>query len=401
MKIPHRGEIPILRSSEEELRQLGAALTAREIAQQPELWAETLASYRKERTRINQFLDDIKQRHGRVRVLLAGAGSSAYVGETALPFVKLAGDEEAFEFQITPTTSIVSNPASYLKRDVPTLLISFARSGNSPESVATVKLARQLVQDLYQIIITCAPDGDLARQAAADERSLLWLMPERSLDQGFAMTGSFTCMVLATLLLFDRRPLAEKERYVGQIFALGQSVIDREDEIAALAGLDFQRIIYLGSGPLGGIAREVQLKILELTAGKIATAFDTSLGFRHGPKSFVDEQSLVFVLVSNDPYTRQYDLDILRELHDDAIARTVCGVLVEQGAAPAARTFGFPSEYAAVPDGYLALPFTVFGQILALHTAVKLGNRPDTPSPSGTVNRVVKGVTIHRFAEHG
>ncbi len=385
----------------EELKRLGAALTAREIAQQPELWAETFAMYRREQARFEGFLQTIRERHGRVQVLFAGAGSSAYVGETVLPFVKRHGDEHAFEFQVTPTTSLVADPTSYLRADQPTLLVSFARSGNSPESVATVHLAKQLVPDLYQLIITCAPDGNLARQAAGDERSLLWLMPERSNDQAFAMTGSFTCMTLATLLLFDRRPLAEKERYVGQICALGRTIIEREAEIAALAGLDFGRIVYLGSGPLAGIAREVQLKILELTAGRIATLFDTSLGFRHGPKSFVDERTLVFVLVSNDPYTRQYDLDMLRELHDDGIARLACGVLADDGDGPAAPTFGFPAAYAALPDGYLALPFALFGQILALHTAVKLGNTPDTPNPRGTVNRVVKGVTIHEFPQHG
>lgn len=383
----------------EELQRVGAAVTAREIAQQPELWAETFASYRQQHERFTQFLNAITQKHGRVRVLFAGAGSSAYVGDAALPFVALTGDQAAFAFHATPTTSIVANPTSYLRHDEPTLLVSFARSGNSPESTATVDLARQLVKDLYEIAITCAPDGNLARQARGNERSLLWLMPERSNDQGFAMTGSFTCMLLATLLLFDRRPLAEKERYVSQICAMGRDVIAREEEIRALAGLDFQRIIYLGSGPLAGVAREVQLKVLELTAGKIATLCDTSLGFRHGPKSFVDEQSLVFVLVSNDPYTRQYDLDMLREVHDDGIARLACGVLVRQEATLPMKVFAFPQEYAALPDGYLTVPFTLFGQILALHTAVKLGNKPDTPSPTGTVNRVVKGVTIHRFPE--
>jgi len=387
----------ILRAPTAELEALGAAVTAREIAQQPDLWAQTVASYRKEESRIQAFLQAVTARHGRVRVLLAGAGSSAYVGETALPFVKLTGDEGVFEFQATPTTSIVANPTSYLRRDLPTVLVNFARSGNSPESVAAADLARQLVRDLYQITITCAPEGRLARQAADDARSLLWLMPEQSNDQAFAMTGSFTCMTLATLLLFDRRPLAEKERIVSRVCAMGQEVIGREEEIAALAALDFQRIIYLGSGPLAGIAREVQLKILELTAGRIATAFDTPLGFRHGPKSFVDGRSLVFVLVANDPYTRRYDVDMLRELHEDGIARLVCGVMVAHGDQVGERTFGFAEENSDVPDGYLALPFTLFGQVMALDTAVKVGNRPDTPSPTGTVNRVVRGVTIHPF----
>ena len=70
----------------------------------------------------------------------------------------------------------------------------------------------------------------------------------------------------------------------------------------------------LGSGPFVGLAHEAQLKILELAAGINATSWDSSMGYRHGPKSFVDEHTLVFDFVSNNPYTRQYDLDILDEI---------------------------------------------------------------------------------------
>ncbi|EHI70584.1 hypothetical protein STRIC_0053 [Streptococcus ictaluri 707-05] len=36
-------------------------------------------------------------------------------------------------------------------------------------------------------------------------------------------------------------------------------------------------------------------------------------------------------------------------------------------------------------------------QSLALFLAVKVQNFPDTPSRTGTVNRVVKGVSIHPY----
>ncbi|QII83168.1 hypothetical protein G7057_07900 [Jeotgalibaca arthritidis] len=153
--------------------------------------------------------------------------------------------------------------------------------------------------------------------------------------------------------------------------------------------------MYLASGPLAGIAREVQLKILELTAGKVATAFDTSLGFRHGPKSFVDEKSLAFLFVSNDPYTRQYDLDMLEELYGDQIANTVYSIEVTQENGFSGQAFRFDERYSNLPDVYLALPYTVFGQVVSMLTALKVENKPDTPSPTCTVNRVVKGVIIH------
>lgn len=378
-----------------ELLELGAEITTREIRQQPELWQETWEMYQKNQKRIIDFLAEIKATHDRVRVIFTGAGTSAYVGEVLLPYLKVSGDEGAFEFQAVPTTSIVANPKSYYKGDQPTLLVSFARSGNSPESLATVALGQQLVTDFYQITITCAKEGKLAQKAQGDQTNLLLLMPERSNDDGFAMTGSFSCMTLTSLLIFDETNQQKKADYVKQIIEMAEGVLSREGEMAELIQRDYERVIYLGSGPLAGLAREVQLKILELTAGKIATLFDSSLGFRHGPKSFVNDKTLVFLFVSNDDYTRQYDIDMLNELNADRIAASVTGISVKKEVNFEGDSFTFDTSFANLPDGYLALAFALFGQTISLLTAVKVGNRPDTPSPTGTVNRVVQGVTIH------
>ncbi|MDK6646268.1 SIS domain-containing protein, partial [Actinotignum timonense] len=80
------------------------------------------------------------------------------------------------------TTDIVANPLAYLHKEVTTILVSFARSGNSPESVAAVDLAKDIVEELYQITITCAEEGKLAQQAHGDERNLLLLQPAPSND---------------------------------------------------------------------------------------------------------------------------------------------------------------------------------------------------------------------------
>jgi tagatose-6-phosphate ketose/aldose isomerase len=383
--------------SQEKLAPLGAANTTAEIKQQPDLWAETFALYKDKSREIEEFLFKLSTKYSRIRVIFTGAGTSAYVGDTVTPYLKEKVDEKQWEMLSIPTTTLVSNPYQFLKADIPTLLVSFARSGNSPESVAAVQLAGQIVSELYQITITCAKEGQLAKRAAGDENNLLLLMPEKSNDQGFAMTGSYTCMALTALLVFDSLSIEEKLTIVKMIHQMGESVIQREEIIQAIIKHDFDRIIYLGSGCLEGLAREAQLKILELTAGKVVTAFDSTLGFRHGPKSFVNEKSLVFVFVSNHPYTRQYDLDMLKEMQQDNIATYICAIEVEGNTKYDGNTFGFGSEAQFVPDAYLALPFVMIGQTISLLASVKVGNTPDTPSPTGTVNRVVKGVTIYEY----
>lgn len=385
--------------SQKKLVPLGAAITTAEIKQQPDLWEEAFSLFTEKSREIEEFLLKLSTKHGRVRVIFTGAGTSAYVGNTVTPYLKAKVDEKQWELLSIPTTDLVSNPYQFLKADFPTLLVSFARSGNSPESVAAVQLAEQIITDLYQLTITCSKDGQLAKLANGDEKNFLLLMPEKSNDQGFAMTGSYTCMALTALLVFDSISIEEKSSIVKTIRQMGESVIQREEVIQEIINHDFDRIIYLGSGSLEGLAREAQLKILELTAGKIVTAFDSPLGFRHGPKSFVNEKSLVFVFVSNHPYTRQYDLDMLKEMQQDNIASDICAIEVDGDTNYDGNKFGFGSEAQSIPDAYLALPFVMIGQTISLLASIKVGNTPDTPSPTGTVNRVVKGVTIYEYSK--
>lgn len=389
----------MFKKSVAELETLGAEITTREIRQQPELWLETLTLFEAQEATVQRFLAKIlSQTNEKIRVVFTGAGTSQYVGDTLVPYLTAKGNER-FIFESMATTNIVASPKDYLHPNDPTILVSFARSGNSPESVATVEIAEQVIDQLFQITITCAKTGLLAQKASQDEHNLLLLQPERANDAGFAMTGSFSCMLLTALLIFDETAMPQKADFVHQCAKLGQEVIDREAEIAQIVAKDFDRIVYLGSGSLASLTRESQLKILELTAGKIATVFDSSMGFRHGPKSFVDAKTLVFIYQSNDQYTRQYDQDILTEVVADGIAQATIAISQKTNAELPADSFVFTTVADLLPEGYLALPFQMIAQTVALLTAVKVGNTPDTPSKTGTVNRVVKGVTIHPYEE--
>lgn len=382
--------------SHTELEKLDAQFTTQEIKQQPELWAETFDIYTDHKEEITHFLEDIAAKHDRIHVILTGAGTSAYVGDTALPYLKEQAENEQWQFESIPTTNLVSNPYQFFHKDFPTVLVSFARSGNSPESVATVDLAEQLVDELYKIDITCAPDGELAKRAEKDERTLLLLMPERANDKGFAMTGSFSTMLLMTTLVFSHETDETLKGYVDEIVKLGQDVIKREDDVVSYIKDGFSRIIYLGSGPFTGLTHEAQLKVLELTAGDKATQFESSMGFRHGPKSFLNDDTIIFLFVSNHPYTRQYDLDMLREMQADGIAKHIVALQASQEENYEGENFTL-SGGSALPDIFLSFPYVLFAQALALNTSVQVNNKPDHPSPTGTVNRVVKGVIIHPF----
>lgn len=152
---------------------------------------------------------------------------------------------------------------------------------------------------------------------------------------------------------------------------------------------------------MAGATREAQLKILELTAGKVATIFDSSMGFRHGPKSFLNSKTLVVGFVSNQPYTRNYDLDILEEIKEDRVTANVIAIAQPGTVDFSGMTVLLEDSVSKLPDAYLALAMIMTAQIIALYTSIKVANKPDTPSPTGTVNRVVKGVIIHKYETEG
>ena len=379
----------------DQLNEMGAFNTTVEIKQQPELWLDTLNIYKENLEAVESFLADARAMgEGRLSVVFTGAGTSDYVGDTCAPYLRHAGDTTLYDFKPIATTDIVSAPRDFLNPDEPTVVVSFARSGNSPESLAAVQVAKTFVKNVKFINITCAPEGRLAVESEGDADQLTLLIP-RANDKGFAMTGSYSCMTLLSTLIFDTAPLEQKTAWVEAMAKLGEDVIAREGEIAEFLSGDFNRVTYLGSGSFGGLAQEAQLKILELAHGLVATSYDTSMGYRHGPKSFVDDKTLVFVFVNNDEYTRQYDLDILNEINGDQIAAKT--IAIQQDGATKFDGASFTLAGEALPEAYLALPFVMVGQVVSLLNSVRVGNTPDTPSPSGTVNRVVKGVTIHPF----
>ena len=380
----------MFKSSQEELKALGAHITTAEIKQQPELWESTFGIYQENLSAIKAFVERARNlgEGRRTHVVFTGAGTSAYVGDTITPYLRSHGEKSSFEFTSVATTDIVSDPYGSLDPDNPTVLVSFARSGNSPESLAAVNIARQIVKNLLLINITCAPEGKLAIESSDKDDTLLLLIPGAN-DQGIAMTGSYSCMMLLATLLFDSAEDQQKKNWISDAAQLGKQVIEREEEIAEWLKSD------LGSGPFVGLAHEAQLKILELAAGINATSWDSSMGYRHGPKSFVDGHTLVFDFVSNNSYTRQYDLDILDEIKGDQIAALTIGIEQEGATNFTGRAFSLPVLSEPLPAPYLALPFVMVAQVVALLNSVRVNNKPDTPSPTGQVNRVVKGVTIH------
>jgi tagatose-6-phosphate ketose/aldose isomerase len=380
-----------LQLDETGLNRDGALWTAREIAQQPESLIRTQELLRQHAAPIAGFLAPLLAQPD-LRIILTGAGSSSFIGECLAPLLMQKLDRRV---EAIATTDLLSAPHQYFQREVPTLLVSFGRSGSSPESVAVVDLAERLLRECHQLVFTCNEQGTLYQRCLERRNSLAILLPPETHDQSFAMTSSFTAMMLAATLVFHGLENAAAAGVARIARGVRQVLEQHNATLRKLAAESYSRVVYLGSNGFKGLAREAALKLLELTDGKVVAAFDSPLGFRHGPKTIVTGDTLLFVFVSNDPYTRRYDLDLLRELRSDALAGRVIAVTAQVHDTVTQGEHLHVPHLADAADGDLYFPYVVCGQLYAFHRSLSLGNTPDQPSNSGTVSRVVRGVTIH------
>lgn len=393
MQLARPSDVDVFGLNDAQLEQAGAHWTAREICQQPRIWLEVERLMAGQADALAKFLAPVLARPG-LRIVLTGAGTSAFVGQCLAP--ALAGSH-THRVEAIATTDIVAGPGRWLSRATPTLLVSFARSGNSPESVAALELAQRSIDACAQLIVTCNADGALYRRARTAATAYQILLPAPSNDRGFAMTSSFTGMLLAAAMAFGAVPSnGARTRLLTHLAP--QVLPGCMPLLQDLVRGGFERIVYLGSNSLEGLAREAALKMLELTDGRVIAAADTPLGFRHGPKTILNAGSVVVVLLSNDSYARQYETDLLNELRREAVAARVIALSTSPVATAHRDDILLASsaaDGAPASDLESCFPFALFAQSLALLRSLSVGVRPDTPNAAGTVSRVVQGVSIY------
>ena len=205
------------------------------------------------------------------------------------------------------------------------------------------------------------------------------VLPDATHDAGFAMTSSFSTMLLTALALFDA-PCDLPNRMT----TLANQLDDLLPKFAA--GPRPDRVVYVGAGPLAFAAREAALKVMELSAGQIPALWDSTLGFRHGPKAFVTDGTDITVFTSPNTPTSRYDADLAAELRTQFPYASV-------------ETIGAGGDIdIAMPFGAAwAAPLCVASaQVRGVVWSHNLGLNVDDPfSGQSTLSRVVSGVKLY------
>lgn len=387
----------IFNISAEKMQETSSTFTLQEIYQQPATWKKTCAQLAACKNELQAFLDQVVKQDD-FDIVLTGAGTSEFVGNS---LYQALNEKYGYKVKSYGSTDIVPSPEDFLSRTKPTILVNFGRSGNSPESLGAVEAAEVVCQNLYHLFVTCNHEGTLSK--LADDRKNCFainLTPETH-DQSFAMTSSYSNMYLATYLAFNLDRLDEITEKMDKICAAGEEFLNNQYVFAQkiVDEFDFKRIVYLGNVALKGVSQESALKMLELTAGQVATMHDSPLGFRHGPKSIIDDTTLTVVYLSDDEYRRKYEIDLIKEMGPQrkknrivVIMNTPCDGLEDLVDYSLQIKIGEPME-----NVMLGLDYILFAQTLAAFKSLSLGITPDNPCPTGEVNRVVKGVTLYPY----
>lgn len=383
-----------------EWESLKGIFTATEIDQQPSTWKKTIKQIEDSKDELKAFIENVTK-HEDYDIILTGAGTSEFVGNALYSYLNKLTNYKTKSFG---TTDIVATPENYLSQTKPTLMISFGRSGNSPESVGAVDVADEVCADnVYHLFVTCNHEGALSKAAGKRDNAYAINLTPETHDQSFAMTSSFSNMMLATLLCFRLDSLDEAKKEMEDVIAAAEKTLAENTAFFAdvVKDYDFNRIVYLGANALKGIAQESQLKMLELTAGKVATMFDTPMGFRHGPKSIINDETLTVIYLSDNPYTREYEVDLIKEMSAQRKGNKIVAVMnkMDQEVADLvdyAYAFELNEEH---DNMFLGFDYIIAAQALALFKSLSYDITPDNPCPSGEVNRVVKGVILHPYTK--
>jgi tagatose-6-phosphate ketose/aldose isomerase len=367
--------------------------TIGEICQQPVTWAGTARHLMESRRLVVESLASCQ------RIVLTGSGSSQYAGECAAP---------ALERDLGWRVEVAGGGELLLKRRAsvagePTLVVSLARSGESPESTAVVEMLLETEPGTHHLIITCNSEGKLAKAFADQSRvRVIDLGPETN-DRSLVMTSSFTNLVLGARFLGWVERASEFVGMVDQLDCAGRHFLAKwPDSLNAWVSGDIRRIVFLGSGCRFGACHESALKMLEMTGGKVASMAQTYLGLRHGPMCFIDERTLVVCYLSSDELIRNYERDLILELNAKGLGarKLIAGVGSPGAGLRQGRDLVVPYEVAAdTADDDLTLLDVMIAQILGFHRSLEEGLQPDCPSSNGVISRVVGDFCIHRPME--
>lgn len=350
-------------------------LTLDEIRQQPSIWNSILVDILDKEEKYRNFLTPLFAIPN-LEIVLTGTGSSAYIGDTLEPYLK---DKFHHKVRSIPTSDIISNPYDSLNKDNPTLVITYSRSGNTPETNYCHRIINNYITTVYNLVITCTDNSTLYTMCQSESNTLIVTLPEAANDKALAMTSGYTSMIFSTILLSELDNLSFITSNLHFVLSYSKELLSSLwSKIYGIVQSNPDRIIFLGTDELSGLSNYCALNILKLTNRKVYSLSLNPKFLANDIFPFIDENSLVVLFHSNKTTNLEYERTFLNGLKNVNKNCTICIV----SEAPVNITSNVEefilSSESNLSDCFSSMCFAFFGQILAylysLHLKLKVDN---------------------------
>jgi len=379
----------LLAKALEEQQQSGYFHTLPEICRQPQTWRDTCELMIKSTAAVNASLLGAKS------LIFTGSGSSEYVGDCVRATVQA---ELGIDCQAIGGGVLLTGKTEALPVCRPRVMVSLARSGDSPESTGALSLMLEHDPEMRHLVLTCNSTGALAQTYRDHTQVSVITLGDNTNDQSLVMTSSFTNLIVAARFLgLVNHPDAYRA-ICDQAASITTHVFSSQfDTLAQVAESGFKRVVYLGSGARYGAAREAALKMLEMTAGRVTSLYESYLGLRHGPMSYIDSNTLVVCFLSSDQTTRSYEKDLVRELSQKRLGlrKLIVGEAIPTDVIRPDDVVVECGGLKQLGDGNAVLVDAVVAQLLAFFRCMQEGLHPDSPSRDNVINRVVRRFPLY------
>jgi len=331
-----------------------------EITTQSESWAGALRAVERQRDELCSWLIEAQERG----IIFIGCGSTHYLAQFAAAWFQR---QTGWRCRGLPSSELLWQRQAWLAPGERPAIVALSRSGQTSETILAVE---EMARDGCPALTI----GCYARTPLAGEAGLAVAIPEGQ-EQSFAQTRSFAGMLVAVQALgaLASGDVALKAE-LDMLPSLATSTIERAHRLAQAYGPDesIQRITYLGSGALYGLANEATVKMKEMSLS-LAEGYQF-MEFRHGPMSLVDHEHLIVALISDA--MRGYEIGVLADLK----ARGARVLAIAEGTAGlggvADDCLDLCSGLSEAARSVLYLPAL---QLLAYYRAIGRGLNPDRP----------------------
>lgn len=267
-----------------------------------------------------------------------------------------------------------------------TLLMVVSQSGETADTLAAIKLAKQ--KGARVLAITNVVGSSIAREAT--DVFYTWAGPEIAVASTKAYTAQITAFYMIALDFAYKRGTITLERYheiidhIEGLVPLVKEILDRKDSLIPMANdmKDATNAFYLGRGADYTTAREAALKLKEISY--IYTEAFAAGELKHGPIALIDQGTPVLAIVTQENLKEK----MISNIKEVKARGAFVIAIAKQGDTEIAKVSDDVFYLPTAEDLLMPILAIVPTQLISYYVSIARGNDVDKP------RNLAKSVTV-------